>query len=279
MRDGARDLGAGHPATFAADQIGLNATSRRVPSVVTGVAVVTGATSGIGEATARHLASLGLEVVVGARREGRLRLVAEEIGARWAVLDVADPASVDRFCSQIQECRVLVNNAGGALGLDRIEHADEEDWRAMYEVNVLGTLRMTKRLLPLLEASGDGHVVTVGSIAAYEPYAGGAGYNAAKFAERAFSRVLRMELLGRPVRVSEVHPGMVETEFSKVRFRGDEERAKSIYRGMTPLDASDVAECIGFVVTRPAHVNIDSIVVLARDQSGAVTVHRREGED
>ena len=244
--------------------------------MATGVAVVTGATSGIGEATARRLAALGFDVMIGARRQGRLREVADDIGARWAVLDVADAASVDRFCAQVDECRVLVNNAGGALGLDAIEDADEDEWRAMYEVNVLGTLRMTKRLLPLLEASGDGHVVTMGSVAGYEPYAGGAGYNAAKFAERAFSRVLRMELLGRPVRVSEIAPGLVETEFSTVRFHGDAERARAVYRGMTPLSADDVAECIAFVVTRPPHVNIDTLVVLARDQSGPVDVYRRE---
>ena len=244
--------------------------------MTTGVAVVTGATSGIGEATARRLAGLGFDVVVGARREDRLRAVAEDIGARWKVLDVSDSKSVERFCAEIGECRVLVNNAGGALGLDRIEDADVDEWRAMYEVNVLGALRMTKRLLPLLEASGDGHVVTVGSIAGYEPYVGGAGYNAAKFAARAFARVLRMELLGRPVRVSEIDPGMVETEFSTVRFHGDVERAKALYRGMTPLSADDVAECIAFVVTRPPHVNIDTLVVLARDQSGATTVYRRE---
>ncbi len=244
--------------------------------MTTGVAVVTGATSGIGEATARRLAGLGFDVVVGARREDRLRTVAEDIGARWKVLDVSDSKSVERFCAEIGECRVLVNNAGGALGLDRIEDADVDEWRAMYEVNVLGALRMTKRLLPLLEASGDGHVVTVGSIAGYEPYVGGAGYNAAKFAARAVARVLRMELLGRPVRVSEIDPGMVETEFSTVRFHGDVERAKALYRGMTPLSADDVAECIAFVVTRPPHVNIDTLVVLARDQSGASTVYRRE---
>ena len=242
----------------------------------TGVAVVTGATSGIGEATARRLGALGFDVIIGARREGRLREVAGDIGARWAVLDVADPLSVERFCADIDECRVLVNNAGGALGLDPIEEADEGEWRAMYEVNVLGTLRMTKRLLPLLEASGDGHVVTVGSVAGYEPYVGGAGYNAAKFAERAFSRVLRMELLGRPVRVSEVAPGLVETEFSKVRFHGDAERAEAVYRGVTPLSADDVAECVAFIVTRPPHVNIDTLVVLARDQSGPANVYRRE---
>lgn len=216
---------------------------------------------------------------MGARRRERLRAVAEEIGARWEVLDVTDPESVERFCAGIDECRVLVNNAGGALGLDRIEEAHEEDWQAMFEVNVLGTLRMTKRLLPRLEASGDGHVVTIGSIAGSEPYIGGAGYNAAKFATRAFSRVLRMELLGRPVRVSEIDPGMVATEFSTVRFRGDEARAKAVYRGMTPLSADDVAECVAFVVTRPSHVNIDTMVVLARDQSGATTVHRREDGD
>jgi NADP-dependent 3-hydroxy acid dehydrogenase YdfG len=244
--------------------------------VTTGVAVVTGATSGIGEATARRLAGVGFDVVIGARREDRLQAVAESIGASWAVLDVTDAGSVDRFCERIENCSVLVNNAGGALGLDRIEHADEDEWRAMYEVNVLGTLRMTRRLLPLLEASGNGHIVTVGSIAGYEVYTGGGGYNAAKFAERAFSRVLRMELLGRPIRVSEIDPGMVETEFSNVRFHGDEERAKAVYRGMTPLTAEDIADCIAFVVTRPSHVNIDTLVVLARDQFGASTVHRRE---
>lgn len=160
--------------------------------------------------------------------------------------------------------------------LDRIEAADLDEWRAMYEVNVLGTLRMTKRLLPLLDASGDGHAVTAGSLAGYERYLGGGGYSAAKFATRAFSRVLRMELLGRPIRVSEIDPGMVATNLSKVRFHGDEERADAVYRGVTPLSADDIAECIAFVVTRPSHVNIDSLVVRARDQSGAMTVYRRE---
>jgi NADP-dependent 3-hydroxy acid dehydrogenase YdfG len=238
------------------------------------VVVVTGASSGIGEATARRLSEEGFDVVLGARRAERLRAVAESIGARWLPLDVSDVSSVERFCAEVGECRVLVNNAGGALGLDHVETAAEDDWLAMYQVNVLGTLRMTQRMLPALVASGDGHVVVVGSIAAYEPYAGGAGYNAAKFAERAVTKVLRMELLGRPVRISEIDPGMVETEFSTVRFKGDVERAAAVYRGMTPLSASDVADCIAFVVTRPSHVNIDTLVVLARDQSGATTVHR-----
>jgi NADP-dependent 3-hydroxy acid dehydrogenase YdfG len=239
------------------------------------VAVVTGASSGIGQATARRLKAAGFDVVLGARREDRLRTVAADIGARWMVLDVTDADSVERFCAEIGECRVLVNNAGGAVGLDPIERADERDWTVMYETNVLGTLRMTQRLLPTLEASGDGHVVMIGSIAGYEPYAGGGGYNAAKFAERAMTRTLRLELLGRPVRVTEIDPGLVETEFSTVRFHGDAERAAAVYHGVTPLSADDVAECVAFAVTRPSHVNIDTLVVLARDQAGATTVHRR----
>lgn len=239
-----------------------------------GVAVVTGASSGIGEATARRLAADGFEVYVGARRQDRLRTLAESIGARWAPLDVSDPSSVESFCDGVDSCRILVNNAGGALGLDRVEEADENDWLTMFQVNVLGTLRMTRRLIGLLEASGNGHIVTVGSIAGYEAYVGGAGYNAAKFAERAVTRVLRLELLGRPIRVTEIDPGLVETEFSAVRFRGDTERAAAVYKGLTPLTADDVADCISFAVTRPAHVNIDTMVVLSRDQAGAATVHR-----
>lgn len=236
---------------------------------------MTGASSGIGAATARQLAGAGFDVVVGARRLDRLEALAGEIGARAIALDVADPVSVARFCAAAGQCRVLVNNAGGALGLDPIELADEDEWLAMYQVNVLGTLRMTKALLPAIEASGDGHVVMVGSIAGTEPYAGGAGYNAAKFALRAVTKVLRLEVLGRPIRVSEIDPGLVDTEFSTVRFHGDEQRARAVYQGVTPLLADDVAECITFVVTRPPHVNIDSLVVLARDQAGAAIVHRR----
>jgi len=238
-------------------------------------AVVTGASSGIGAATARHLAAAGFDVVVGARRIDRLREVAEPIGARALELDVTDAASVTRFCAEVGPCSLVVNNAGGALGLASVQDADVEQWRQMYDTNVLGTLRVTRGLLPALLDSGDGHVVVIGSIAAYEPYPGGGGYNAAKFGERALASVLRQELLGQPVRVTEVDPGMVETEFSLVRFAGDEERAAKVYEGVTPLTADDVAECITFAVTRPSHVNIDSLVVLARDQAGARNVHRR----
>jgi len=237
-------------------------------------AVVTGASSGIGAATARHLAAAGFDVVVGARRVDRLAAVADPIGARALELDVTDNASVARFCAEVGPCSLLVNNAGGALGLSSIADADVEQWRRMYDTNVLGTLRVTRGLLPELLTSGDGHVVVIGSIAAYEPYPGGGGYNAAKFGERALAAVLRQELLGQPIRVTEVDPGMVETEFSLVRFDGDADRAARVYEGVTPLTADDVAECIAFAATRPSHVNIDSLVVLARDQAGARNVHR-----
>ena len=240
-----------------------------------GVAVVTGASSGIGAATARALAADGWDVVVGARRTDRLATVAAEIGATAHALDVTDPASVDAFVAAVPSCRLLVNNAGGALGLAPVAEADDDHWRTMYETNVLGTVRMVRGLLPALEASGDGQVVTIGSIAGYEPYPGGAGYNAAKFAVRAVMAVLRQELLGRPVRVSEIDPGMVESEFSLVRFGGDADRAAAVYEGVEPLSADDVAECVRWVASRPSHVNVDQLVVLARDQAGARQVHRR----
>lgn len=240
---------------------------------------MTGASSGIGAATARHLAAAGFDVVVGARRLDRLREVAEPIGARVLPLDVTDADSVAAFADAIDTCSVLVNNAGGALGLEPVADLDEEAWRWMFEANVLGVARVTKALLPQLEASGDGHVITIGSIAAHEPYPGGAGYNAAKFGVRAVMSVLRQELLGRPIRVSEVDPGMVETEFSVVRFGGDADRAAKVYEGVTPLTADDVAGCVAFVATRPAHVNIDTLVVMARDQAGAKQVHRRPADE
>jgi NADP-dependent 3-hydroxy acid dehydrogenase YdfG len=239
-----------------------------------GLAVVTGASSGIGAATAHRLAKEGFDLLIGARRLDRLREVAEPIRARALPLDVTDPASVDAFCAEAAGCRVLVNDAGGAMGLDPIETSSDDDWRWMFEANVLGTVRMTRTLLPTIEASGDGHVVMVGSVAGIEPYPGGGGYNAAKFAVRAFTQVLRMELLGRPIRVTEVDPGLVETEFSVVRFRGDSRRAAQVYEGVDPLSADDVADCIAFAVTRPAHVNLDQIVVTSRDQALARLIHR-----
>ena len=240
-------------------------------------AVVTGASSGIGAECARALVRDSWRVVLGARRTDRLAALAAELGERasYRHLDVTDQASVDDFCAPIERCALLVNNAGGALGLEPVESADEEKWRRMYDSNVLGTLRMTRALLPALEGSGDGLVVNIGSVAAFEPYPGGAGYNAAKHALAALTDVLRMELLGRPVRVSEIDPGMVETEFSLVRFDGDEDRAAAVYRGMTPLRPADVAECVAFVASRPSHVDIDRIVVRPVDQARVHLVHRR----
>jgi NADP-dependent 3-hydroxy acid dehydrogenase YdfG len=238
-------------------------------------AVITGASSGIGAATARALAGDGYRAILGARRLDRLEELAAEIGGEAVALDVTDPASIRDFVAGVEKCDVLVNNAGGALGLDPLAEADDEKWLRMYESNVLGTMRMTRALLPRLIESGDGHVVGVTSIAAIEPYRGGAGYNAAKHAQRAMLRVLRQELLGQPVRVTEVAPGMVETEFSLVRFGGDEEEAARVYQGMQPLTAEDVAECIRWALAQPPHVNVDEIVVRPRDQATATDVHRR----
>lgn len=240
-----------------------------------GVAVVTGASSGIGAATARHLAKEGFDVVVGARRFDRVHELADAIGGTALPLDVDDDASVDDFCTAIPSCRVLVNNAGGAFGLDPVEKADLDDWQRMFDTNVLGTVRMTKALLPKLEATGDGHIVLMGSVAGLEGYIGGSGYNAAKFAVHALHQVLRMELLGRPIRVTEIDPGACETEFSLVRFDGDADRAAKVYEGLTPLTADDVAECVTFAVTRPSRVNIDQIVLMPRDQANARMFHRR----
>lgn len=245
------------------------------------VAVVTGASSGIGAAAAKALAEAGFDLVLGARRTDRLAEVAEACGeaggeARAIALDVTDEASVAAFTEAIERCDLLVNNAGGAFGLASVAEADLELWQGMYDVNVLGTVRVTKALLPKLIESGNGQVVVIGSIAARQPYPGGAGYNAAKHAEAAVARVLRLELLGQPVRVCEIDPGMVETEFSLVRFEGDKERADAVYEGMTPLTADDVAEAIAWAATRPAHVNIDHITITPRDQAAAQMVHRRK---
>ncbi len=240
------------------------------------IAVVTGASSGIGAATAHALAQAGFRIYLGARRQDRLREVAGPIGATALPLDVTDLESIEAFAAQLpSQVHLLVNNAGGALGVDRVETARDEDWQRMWETNVLGVMRVTRALLPALRASGDGHVVNVGSIAGFETYAGGAGYTGSKHALRALTRTLRLELLGEPIRVTEVAPGLVETEFSLVRFAGDAERAKAVYRGLDPLTPEDIADCIVWAATRPSHVNIDEIVVRPRDQATATQVHRR----
>ncbi|MDQ4119675.1 MAG: SDR family oxidoreductase [Actinomycetota bacterium] len=237
-------------------------------------AVVTGASSGIGAATARALGAAGFHVVLGARRVERCAEIAEEIDGTALPLDVTDAGSVRAFVEAIGSARTLVNNAGGAKGLEPVEQADEEAWRWMWETNVMGTLRVTKGLLPTLRDSGDGHVITVTSIAALEPYDNGAGYTGAKHAQAMLHRTLRGELLGQPIRITEICPGMVETDFSRVRFGGDEERAAKVYQGITPLSADDVADVISFAATRPSHVNLDQIVLKPRAQASGSRAHR-----
>lgn len=239
------------------------------------VAVITGASAGIGAATARTLSKLGYEVVLGARRLERIQALATELSGRAVVLDVTSEKSVADFAAQVPTAAVLVNNAGLSRGLDPIEKGLERHWREMLETNVLGLLRMTHALLPALGRVPLAHIVNVGSIAGLEVYPGGGGYTATKHAVRAISQTLRLELVGRPIRVTEIDPGMVETEFSVVRFEGDEARAKKVYQGLEPLTAEDVADCIGWAVSRPGHVNIDQIVVKPLAQAAATVVSRK----
>ncbi len=237
--------------------------------------MVTGASSGIGAATAKTLAALGFHVVAVARRADRIQRLADEIGGSAVVADVTDGAAVQALADGLHRVDVLVNNAGGARGLEPVAQADLANWRWMWETNVIGTLQVTRALLPKLIDSGDGLIVTVTSIAALEVYDGGAGYTAAKHAQGALHRTLRGELLGKPVRLTEIAPGAVQTEFSLVRFDGDTQRAESVYAGITPLVAEDVAEVIGFVASRPAHVNIDQVILRPRDQASASRFNRR----
>jgi NADP-dependent 3-hydroxy acid dehydrogenase YdfG len=231
------------------------------------IAVVTGASSGIGAATARRLATEGFHVVAAARRVDRLEQLVAEIGpdATAVACDITSDESVAALATAVGELgapvAVLVNNAGGARGMDPVETGGVDDWQWMYEVNVLGTLRVTKALLPALEASGAGTVVTVGSTAAFTVYEGGGGYTAAKHAQNALVGTLRLELAGRPVRVIEIDPGMVRTEEFSLNRLGDQAKVDAIYAGVEPLVAEDIADCIAWTATRPQHVNVDRLVV------------------
>jgi NADP-dependent 3-hydroxy acid dehydrogenase YdfG len=243
----------------------------------TRLAVVTGASSGIGAATARRLAAEGLEVVCAARRADRIEALAAEIGGRAVVCDVTSEESVRALAEAVGgRLDVLVNNAGGAFGLSPVAEADSEQWRRMYDVNVIGLMQVTRALLPALVASGAGVIVNVGSTAGRIAYEGGAGYTAAKHGTQVVTETLRLELFDQPVRVCEVAPGMVRTdEFALVRFDGDQERADAVYAGVAePLTADDVADAISWVATRPAHVNIDELVIKPRAQAAQHKVHR-----
>ena len=245
------------------------------------VAVVTGASSGIGAATAAQLASAGFHVILAARRAGRLdeataRARAQGGSAQAQILDVTEVAAVSAFAQSLDRCDVLVNNAGGALGMEDVSDADPADWRTMYETNVLGSLNLTKALLPRLIASGDGTIVMLTSTAGFVAYESGGGYAAAKHAQHAMAATLRLELCGEPVRVIEIAPGMVRTdEFALNRFRGDADKAAAVYQGVRePLTADDIAEAITWAVTRPGHFNVDLMVLRPRAQAAQHKVYR-----
>jgi 3-hydroxy acid dehydrogenase / malonic semialdehyde reductase len=249
------------------------------------VAVVTGASSGFGEAIARTLADHGANLSIGARRLDRIEKVADEIQRTskvevWAQeLDVRNTEHVEQFVEatlrEFGQIDILVNNAGLALGKRDVSTAEEKDWVQMMETNFLGAYRMTKAVLPTMQERGKGHIVNVGSVAGHYPYEGGAGYCGSKYAVRAFSEVLRLETVEKGIKVSSVDPGLAETEFSLVRFSGDRTAAKKVYEGMTPLSAQDVADTVLFVVTRPSHVNIDEVMLTPLDQGTVFKVHRR----
>ncbi|PRY28519.1 NADP-dependent 3-hydroxy acid dehydrogenase YdfG [Pseudosporangium ferrugineum] len=249
------------------------------------IAVVTGASSGIGAATARRLVTEGFHVVAAARRVDRLEAFVKEAGedaATAVACDVTSDESVTGLAAAVAglggRLTVLVNNAGGARGMDPVAGGSVADWQWMYDVNVLGTLRVTQALLPALEAGGAGTVVTVGSTAAFTVYEGGGGYTAAKHAQNALVGTLRLELAGKPVRVVEIDPGMVRTEeFSLNRF-GDAAKADAVYAGVRePLVADDIADCIAWATTRPQHVNVDRLVVRPIAQAAQHKVVREQG--
>ena len=244
-------------------------------------AVVTGASSGIGEATARLLAAQGFRVICAARRLDRIEALAQELGGVAVACDVTSAEDVRRLAEAVGDrLDVLVNNAGGAFGMDPVASADVDDWRAMYEVNVIGTLRVTQALLPALVAAGDGIIVNVGSTAGRIAYEGGGGYTAAKHAVAVMTETLRLELYDQPVRITEIAPGMVRTdEFSVKRFGGDLASADKVYAGVSePLVAEDIAEAIVWMATRPSHVNVDLLVIKPRAQAAQHKVHRVLGE-
>jgi NADP-dependent 3-hydroxy acid dehydrogenase YdfG len=240
-------------------------------------AVVTGASSGIGAACARRLAAAGFHVVCAARREDRIAAIAEEVGGTAVVCDIRDEEQVRHLAESVGDhLSVLVNNAGGAFGFESLAEADPATWRAMYELNVIGTLNVTKALLPALLASGDAVVVNMGSTAGHAAYEYGGGYAVAKYGVAAMTQTLRLELLGQPVRITEIAPGMVKTEeFALNRFDGDTSRRDAVYAGVPgPLTADDIADAVTWVATRPAHVNIDHMTIKPRAQASQDKVYR-----
>lgn len=239
--------------------------------------MVTGASSGIGRATAVRLASDGYDVVLAARRTEKLAGIAAQCGGRTVTCDVTEPEDVARLAQEAgSDVGLLINNAGGAFGLEPVAEAALDKWRAMYETNVIGTVAVTKALLPALRAGNGGTVITITSIAADAAYENGAGYCGVKAAERYASDALRLELNGEPIRICDIAPGMVKSEgFARVRFDGDQTKADAVYRGVAePLTQEDIAECVSWVAGLPRHVNIDRLTVKPVAQAASFKVHR-----
>jgi NADP-dependent 3-hydroxy acid dehydrogenase YdfG len=250
------------------------------------IALVTGASSGIGEACSRRLAKDGSRLILNARRTERLEALAKGLRQEYGASSLIRPfdlrnldhvkAAIEKLPSEWQPIDILINNAGLARGLEKLQEGRFEDWDEMIDSNVKGLLYVTRIVLPMMLSRGSGHIVNIASIAGIQTYPRGNVYCASKAAVRVLSDGLRQDLLGTPIRVTTISPGLVETEFSKVRFRGDTERAAQVYRGLTPLTADDVADAVLYAVTRPLHVNINEIVILPTDQASSTLVHRRE---
>lgn len=249
------------------------------------LALVTGASSGIGEACARRFAQAGADLILTARRGVRLEALAQELRQQYTVqvqtlvLDVRDRSAVETAFAPLADAPIdiLVNNAGLSRGLGPLHQGSIEDWEEMIDTNLKGLLYVTRTLLPGMVTRGHGHLVNIGSIAGRQTYPGGNVYCGSKAAVRAISEGLKLDLVGTPIRVTEIQPGLVDTEFSTIRFHGDRDRADRTYQGMTPLSGDDIADLVLFAVTRPAHVNISELLVMPTDQSSTTLVHRRPG--
>lgn len=249
---------------------------------MTKIALVTGASSGIGYATALELASKGYRIIATGRRQERLQELQQKLGAEQVyplVFDVRERDTVQQAIDSLPEAwrnvEVLVNNAGNAHGLSPIQDGSLDDWDAMIDINVKGLLYVTKAVLPLLQQAKKAHIVNIGSIAGKEVYPNGNVYCASKHAVDALSKAMRLDLVQQGIKVSEVNPGLVETEFSEVRFKGDSERAATVYQGYEPLQAQDIAELISFIVTRPAHVNLAEVLVLPTAQASSTVLNKQ----
>lgn len=238
-------------------------------------ALITGATSGIGRATARELRCMGYQLILTGRRADRLEQLVAELGAKALCFDIRNSEQTESALSALEHVDLLINNAGLAAGLEHIDEGDYRDWDAMIDTNIKGVLYATRAIAPKMIASGGGHIINIGSIAGVQVYENGAAYCASKHALHALSQGMRIDFLKHNIRVSEIRPGMVETEFSQVRFHGDMTRAQSVYTGITPLSAEDIARTIAWVVQQPAHININDIEIMPTQQASAHYTFRR----